>query len=258
MSQVINPFQGQDAAIRYAAGRPFFHPLFMERLAPLLAQRALGADVACGTGLSSMALADVIERVLAFDASEAMLTHAAPHPHVTYAQARAEALPIPDHTLDVLTVAQGFHWFDQEAFLAEARRTLKPEGVLFLYDDFFLGRMPGREDFAEFMKAYGARYPAPPRHRSGYGYGFSEAEARQARFSFQEERFIHPLTFTRPALVAYLLTHSNTIVATDAGRETLGEVVAWLDTELRPFLPDGEERELIFGGLQMVLRPLAV
>ncbi|MEF2278580.1 methyltransferase domain-containing protein [Deinococcus sp. YIM 134068] len=247
-----NPFQSANGAARYAAGRPFFHPLFMERLRPLLTGRELGADVACGTGLSSVALAGVVEQVLAFDTSEAMLAHAAPHPRVTYARAPAEALPIPDHALDVLTVAQAFHWFDRAAFLGEARRTLRPNGVLFMYDDFFPGQMPGREDFAEFMAAYSARYPAPPRHR----YEFGEAEAREAGFSYNEERFTHPLPFTRPALVAYLLTHSNTIAATNAGRETAGEVAAWLDAGLRPFVPDGETRELTFGGLQMVLRPL--
>lgn len=252
MTSPANPFQGRDGAARYAAGRPFFHPLFLVRLAPLLEGRALGADVACGTGLSSVALAGVVERVLAFDVSEAMLAHAAPHPRVSYARASAEALPLPDHSLDVLTVAQAFHWFDRATFLAGARRTLKPGGVLFIYDDFFLGQMPGREDFAEFVATYAARYPAPPRHP----YTFGEAEAREAGFSFREDRFTHPLTFTRPALVAYLLTHSNTIAATNDGRETGGEVAAWLDGGLRPFLPEGETRELLFGGLQMVLRPL--
>ncbi|WP_343216578.1 class I SAM-dependent methyltransferase [Deinococcus aestuarii] len=252
MTSPANPFGGQDGAARYAAGRPFFHPLFMARLAPLLDGRSLGADVACGTGLSSVALAGVVERVHAFDASAAMLARAAPHPRVTYARAQAESLPLPNHALDVLTVAQAFHWFDRAAFLAEARRTLKPGGVLFMYDDFFQGQMPGRGDFAGFVAAYWARYPAPPRHP----YTFGETEAREAGFSLAEERFTHPLPFTRPALVAYLLTHSNTIAATDAGHETAEEVAAWLDGGLRPFLPDGEERKLTFGGLQTVLRPL--
>ncbi|WP_245872957.1 class I SAM-dependent methyltransferase [Deinococcus planocerae] len=253
MTSPANPFLGQGGAARYAAGRPFFHPLFLARLAPMLEGRALGADVACGTGLSSVALAEVVERVLAFDVSEVMLAHAAPHPRVSYARASAERLPLPDHALDVLTVAQAFHWFDQAAFLAEARRTLRPGGVLFLYDDFFLGRMPGREDFADFVDAYWERYPAPPRNP----YTFGETPAREAGFSFAEERFTHPLPFDRPALVAYLLTHSNTIAATDSGRETAAEVAAWLDEELRAFLPDGKTRELTFGGLQTVLRPLA-
>lgn len=252
MTTPANPFQGEDGAARYAAGRPFFHPLFMARLSPLLSGRALGADVACGTGLSSVALAGVVEHVLAFDLSEAMLAHAAPHPHVTYARASAETLPLQGHTLDVLTVAQAFHWFDQGAFLAEARRVLKPDGLLFLYDDFFRGELPGRENFAQFMAAYSARYPAPPRNR----YTFGKAEAREAGFSFREDRFTHPVPFTRPALVAYLLTHSNTIAATDSGRETVAEVAAWLDAWLRPFLPDGETRDFTFGGLQTVMRPL--
>ncbi|UTA50617.1 class I SAM-dependent methyltransferase [Deinococcus radiodurans] len=140
---VQNPFASADAAGRYAAGRPAFHLLVLSRLAPHLTGRELGADVACGTGLSSAALAELVGEVRAFDASAAMLAEAAPHPRVTYAQAPAEALPLADGVLDVMTVAQAFHWFDHAAFLAEARRTLKPGGVLALYDDFFLGEMEG-------------------------------------------------------------------------------------------------------------------
>jgi len=249
---VVNPFGTAQGAARYAAGRPAFHPLILARLAPHLGGRGLGADVACGTGLSSVALAEQVERVLAFDTSAAMLAHTRPHPRVTYAQAPAEALPLGKGVLDVLTVAQAFHWFERDAFLAEARRTLKPGGVLALYDDFFLGELPGREDFGAFMTAYGERYPAPPRHR----YEFGDAEARAAGFSWHEERFRHPLPLTRRELVAYLLTHSNTIAATERGGETAGEIGAWLDGQLRPFYDGEGARELTFGSVLTVLKPL--
>ena len=49
--------------------------------------------MACGTGLSSLALADLIDKVLAFDASAAMLERAAPHPRVTYALAPLRDAP---------------------------------------------------------------------------------------------------------------------------------------------------------------------
>ena len=252
MPTVQNPFITEQAAERYAAGRPAFHPLILERLAPHLSGRELGADVACGTGLSSVALAHWVKQVRAFDSSAAMLSHAAPHPRVTYAQAVAEALPLEDGVLDVLTVAQAFHWFNRAAFLAEARRTLGPGGVLALYDDFFLGEMQGQSDFGDFFRAYLTRYPTPPRHRDPFG----ETEARVAGFTFHEERWKHPLPLSQAQLVTYLLTHSNTTAATESGGATQEEVAAWLGEQLAPFYAGAETREVIYGAMLTICKPL--
>lgn len=40
----------------------------------------------------------------------------------------AEEIPLPDESVDVVTVAQAFHWFDTEAALAEMYRVLRPMG----------------------------------------------------------------------------------------------------------------------------------
>ncbi len=252
-AMIRNPFQSEGGAARYAAGRPYIHPLFMEQLKPWLGGHALGADVACGTGLSSVALADLVDRVLAFDASAAMLERAVPHPRVAYALAPAEALPLPDACLDMLTVAQGIHWFDRPRFYAEARRTLKPGGVLAVYDMFFLGELKGQPGFKVWMSdQYGERYPSPPR----WPYALDEAQATSEGFGFHEERFDHAHTFNRTGLAAYLMSHSNTVAASDEGRETPESIAAWLDSELNQFLPGNTVGRFKFGGLLRVLRLL--
>ena len=53
-----------------------------------------------------------------------------PHERVEYRVAPAEDSGIDSGTVDLIMVAQALHWFDLDRFYAEARRVLKPDGVL--------------------------------------------------------------------------------------------------------------------------------
>ncbi|GAA4007561.1 class I SAM-dependent methyltransferase [Deinococcus rubellus] len=249
---MTNPFLSADGAARYAAGRPDVQPLVLARVEPFLAGTALGVDVACGTGQCSVALAELVAEVRAFDISKEMLAHARPHPRVSYALSPAETLPLPDGCADVLTVFMAFHWLRREEFLAEARRALKPGGLLAICNSWFEGEMTGEPKFADFWQSYLRRYPSADRDRRPFG----QTEAEAAGFSLHAERFTHPVTLSRELLIAYFLTQSNTITVTDAGRETPEQVATWLHEQLAPLLPDGEGGEFVFGAEVKVLTPL--
>jgi SAM-dependent methyltransferase len=110
-------------------------------------------DCATGSGQAAVALAAHFAAVDATDASAAQLAHAVPHPRVRYAVARAEASGLPPGCADLVTVAQALHWFDRDAFYAEARRVLGSGGVLAVwsYDDAELGDPAAHAAFRAYV-----------------------------------------------------------------------------------------------------------
>lgn len=117
-------------AAQYAEFRPRYPGALFDLLARIAPSRGRAWDCACGSGQATLDLAERFESVVATDASAQQIAAAKPHPHVTYAVARAEASGLDAASVDVVTVAQSLHWFDRTAFYAEARRVLKPQGVL--------------------------------------------------------------------------------------------------------------------------------
>lgn len=126
----------------YARWRPGYPPELARLLAGLAPARELALDCGCGAGQLSTLLAREFARVVATDASAAQVAHARPHPRVEYRTARAEHSGLPDACVDLVTAAQAAHWFDLDAFYAEARRVLRPRGCLALLT-YGVARMDG-------------------------------------------------------------------------------------------------------------------
>lgn len=88
-------------------------------------------DLAAGTGKLTRLLAPTGAELVAVEpvpAMRAVLVDAVPAADVL--DGVAEAIPLPDASVDAVTVAQAFHWFDAPAALAEITRVLRPGGGL--------------------------------------------------------------------------------------------------------------------------------
>lgn len=110
-----------------------YRPGFPAAAADLLAPEPVGGilDLGAGTGKFTELLTDRAERVVAVEPSEAMLgVLRAKLPHVEALLGSAERIPVDDAAVDVVSVAQAFHWFDRAAACAEIARVLTPGGVL--------------------------------------------------------------------------------------------------------------------------------
>jgi SAM-dependent methyltransferase len=114
----------------YEAFRPNYPAELFAYLASIAPRRELAWDCATGNGQAAIRLAPYFNTVIATDASAEQIEQGRPCDHVRYAVAPAAAAPLPDSSVDLVTVAQALHWFDLPAFYAEARRVARPRGVL--------------------------------------------------------------------------------------------------------------------------------
>jgi SAM-dependent methyltransferase len=127
--------QGFGAPADYETARPSYPPDAVDWLRDVLrldkANRV--CDLAAGTGKLTRLLAPSLAGLFAIEPVAGMrATFGALLPDVPVVAGTAEALPIATGTLDAVTVAQAFHWFDFDAAVAELARVLRPGGRLAL------------------------------------------------------------------------------------------------------------------------------
>jgi len=121
-------------AREYAEFRPGYPPELFEWLARASPARDAVWDCGCGSGQASVALARHFSVVHATDVAAEQVAAAKPHPGVRYSVAPAERSGLPGASVDLVTVAQALHWFDVDAFYAEARRVGRPGALLAVWN----------------------------------------------------------------------------------------------------------------------------
>jgi ubiquinone/menaquinone biosynthesis C-methylase UbiE len=235
-----NHFDSPAAAARYAAARPRGHDrvlaLVRAYLEPdLPVDDAL--DVGCGTGHSTEALLPLARRIVGLDASSFMLAQAPRLAGITYRKGHAEALPFGAAQFDLVTAATAYHWFEQDRFMTEAARVLRPGGFLAVYKVGSTGRVASAAGFAEWWRdEFRTRYPrvAPPAAVPTAGQA-AELGLRERAHEIMERTASSTLT----AYVENLLSHSSLIRGLAERGESVATVRAWLTQALAPHFPGG-------------------
>jgi ubiquinone/menaquinone biosynthesis C-methylase UbiE len=149
-------------AAAYERARPLYAPAAVEYVAQRLDLRPgrVVVDLGAGTGKLSRQLAPYGARVVAVEPLDEMRALV---PHGIEALAgTAEAIPLPAAAADAATAAQAFHWFDEEAALAELRRVLRPDGCLAVVSNRRDDRDPRTRAFGETLARHRAHAPLEP------------------------------------------------------------------------------------------------
>lgn len=154
-----------DRVESYVRARPGYPP---EVLDAVEEETGLGAplevaDVGSGTGIFTALLLGRGHAVHAVEpnapmreAAEAMFGG---DPRFRSVEGRAEATTLADASVDLVTAAQAFHWFDPAATRKEWRRILRPPGwVALLWNDRVTGGEPFLEAYERFLEAWGTDY----------------------------------------------------------------------------------------------------
>jgi SAM-dependent methyltransferase len=124
----------------YARFRPDYPDELMAWIADAAPRRGLAWDCATGTGQAARGLARHFAHVAASDVDPDQIRAATPTTGITYFVSAAESSALGAGSVDAIAVAQALHWFDQDAFFAEAARVLAPGGVLVAWG-YFLSRI---------------------------------------------------------------------------------------------------------------------
>ncbi len=195
-------------AREYADFRPGYPAGMFEWLARSCLRTDAAWDCGCGSGQASLALAAHFATVFATDVSAEQIGAARPHPRVRYSVAPAEHSGLPEASVDIVTVAQALHWFDVDAFLAEAGRVARPGALLAVWTyprpEFVDARL--ERAFAEFYsRVVGPYWPPERRH----------VDAHYATLPFPFDELPHPpfaleLQWSREQVLGYVSSWSAT------------------------------------------------
>ncbi|RYL92585.1 class I SAM-dependent methyltransferase [Sporolactobacillus sp. THM19-2] len=195
----------------YAQFRPDYPETFVRDLIleNHLSPSSVVADIGSGTGILTGQLLNQGLNVIAVEPNAEMRQIAesafGSNPLFTSVPATAEQTTLKTGSVDLVTVAQAFHWFNPEQFKEECRRILKPDGKVALIWNSRVPHAPLIRETASVCRKF-----CPAFH--GFSGGTSEDPApfqtffRNGRFAVR--KYDHPLSYSLNAFLGRHLSAS--------------------------------------------------
>ena len=122
----------------YTIGRPTYSNAFIESLYSQygFTEQSVIADIGSGTGKFAKQLLDKGSFVYCIEPNDDMRNSAikelGKYECFHAVDGTATDTKLPDNSVDFITTAQAFHWFDTSSFKKECKRILKSNGSVFL------------------------------------------------------------------------------------------------------------------------------
>ena len=150
----------------YAITRPDYPEQLFRELAGMAPRRARAWDCATGNGQAAVSLTRYFDFVIATDASTQQIAQASRSDRICYHVATAERSAIAGASVDLVVVAQALHWFDLPAFVSEARRVMREDGVLAVWCYRWIQVCPELDDLLQHFRqqTVGPYWPPERRH----------------------------------------------------------------------------------------------
>jgi SAM-dependent methyltransferase len=168
-----------------------------------------------------------------------------------FAAGTAEAVPLRDGCIDLISAAGALNYTVLSEFFSEARRVLAPDGVVLVYD-FSPGRaFPDSPALEEWFSEFERRYPWPASEALPLNPAY--LAGCDSRFEVTEhETFEIGLPLTLEFYIDYVLTETNVAAAIRRGTAE-SEIRDWCSDTLRAvFQPP--LREVLFRGYFACMR----
>ena len=202
----------------YTTGRPAYAAEFIHSLYTKygFSPQSVITDIGAGTGKFTRQLLDRGSTVYCVEPNDDMrgtaIRELGGYANFRAVGGTAAETTLADGSVDFVTTAQAFHWFDPEAFRAECRRILKPDGQAFLIWNL-------RDMADEMNRRCDALYREYCPAFKGFGGGIERDDPRIGQFfggAYDGAVFDHPLFYDKETFLSRSLSGSYSLKAGDA------------------------------------------